>query len=202
MKVTLDGSEFALGDGMKGGDKRAIYDAVRAAAAKDGRVITSLSVDGNEISDVDAFCAISGGQTIEFTSQAVRSLVNESAAEGTRYLSALMPGVSDIATKFERGEDDAAHRMLSDAVEGINWIFGIFEKICGITGITAESLKAGKFSEDSEHIKEALTEMNTAMEAGDGMKLAYIIRSKLAPVLEKFKGYWDEVVSTIDGAVH
>lgn len=200
MRITLDGSEISLSEEAINSGRSAVYEEVRTKAAHDGRIISNITVDGVEMDD-DAFCHTTAGQDIAFTSQSVRSLLSESIEEGSNYLPKLIAGVGAIALKFENGDDDDAKNMLANAVEGINWIFGIFDKICGIANIRPENLRAGRFSEDSEHIKTTLNDMNTAMEAGDDSKLAFIMRDSLQPVLEKFKKYWDEAASMLDAPV-
>lgn len=201
MKVFLDGKEMALDEAVIEGGKEAVYEEARIAAQKDGRVITGFVVDGLDITSLEAFLKIGGGLEVRFTSQAVRVLVSESLEDGTRYMKNLLPGLADIATKFERGDNAAAGDLFSQAAEGVNWLVGIFERCCGLLGITSDMLKAGDFAADSAEMKEALTELTSIMEKGDDLKLAFAIRNRLIPVLEGFSKYWDEVSRSQEGGL-
>lgn len=193
MKIFVDGEVFALPEGAEADGKKGIYESVRLAAIKDGRVITNVIVDGAELAEPDLFLEIAGGIEARFETQAVRVLVGESLAEGTKYMPTLIAGLETIATKFEKGENKDAGDMFGQAAEGVNWLFGVFERCCGLLGVTAETLKTGNFAEDSEHIKDVLNEMTASMEAGEDLKLAFLIRDKLIPVIERFSKYWEEV---------
>lgn len=198
MKIILDGEEINVPSEVVSEGKRALFEEARRTAGKKGRVITGIKVDGVDIEDADAFAKLSGGQDIRFTTQLVRELVSESIDEGKKYMPKLFAGLETIATKYEAGEQEEARAMFSAAVDGVNWTFGVFEKCCGLLGIVAKNFRSGDFDTDAESLKQALSEMNAAIEKGQDLKLAYTIRESLLPTLRRFAGYWDEVASTLE----
>ncbi len=198
MRIRLDDEELILSDEIVEEGKEGIYEEVKRIASNRGRVITGTVLDGEPIDDIDVFLSISSGQDIQFVSQAVRALVIDSLAEGTKYLPTLLGGLGNIAAKFEAGDDGEAQNMLASAIEGINWLFSVFERSCGLLGITGASLVSGDFGQDSEEIKRVLDDMGTAMENKKNLKLAFIIRDRLIPAMERFSAYWDEVARTLE----
>lgn len=198
MRIRLDDEELVLSGGIVEEGKAGIYEEVKRIASNRGRVITGTVLDGEPIADIDVFLSISSGQDIQFVSQSVRALVIDSLAEGTKYLPALLAGLEKVAAKFEAGDDGEAQKMLVPAIEGINWLFGVFDRSCGLLGITAENLASGDFGKDSGNIKRVLDDMSTAMENRKNLKLAFIIRDRLVPAMERFSVYWDEVSRTLE----
>ncbi|MDL2264356.1 hypothetical protein LJC31_06855 [Synergistaceae bacterium OttesenSCG-928-I11] len=202
MRIRLDDEELVLDDDIVEEGKEEIYEEVKRIASTRGRVITGTVLDGEPIDDIDVFLSISSGQDIQFISQSVRALVIDSLAEGAKYLPTLLGGLGNVATRFEAGDDKEAQGMLVTAIEGINWLFGVFERSCGLLGITAESLVSGDFGKDSGNIKQVLDEMTSAMEGGKNLKIAFVIRDRLIPAMECFAMYWDEVARTLEAPLH
>ncbi len=193
MRIRLDDEELILGDDIAQAGKEEIFEEVKRIAANRGRVITGTVLDGEPIDDIDVFLSISSGQDIQFVSQAVRALVIDSLAEGTKYLPTLLGGLGNVAAKLETGNNEEAQNMLASAIEGIDWLFGVFDRNCGLLGITADNLTSGDLDKDSEVIKGILDDMNAAMESGKNLKLAFVIRDRLIPAMERFSTYWEEV---------
>ncbi|MDR0764023.1 MAG: hypothetical protein LBE65_00310 [Synergistaceae bacterium] len=192
MRVTLDGAEIPIDDNSSAG-KEAIFEAAREIAVSNNSVVVGITVDGVQIADETAFLSLSGGIDIRFTSQPIIELVRESVEEGQRYIPALLKGLEGIATMIEEGREVDARIPFNQAVEGINWLVGVFAKSRALLGITADVFPSGNWNDDSRRLNETLGEMVSAMESGRMMSMAYIIRERLVPVMGKFASYWSDI---------
>jgi hypothetical protein len=198
MMIRLDGEEFFVsGETMEEG-KEAVYEAARKKALSNNRVIVNITVDGVDIEDEDAFFSLSGGRDVQFVSQPIIDLVRESVAEGRKYIPVLTKGLDGIATMIEENKETEARNAFSQAIDGINWLVGVFSKSCALLGITSGGLVSGDWDEDSKELNGALEEMASAMESGRTMRMAYIIRERLRPAVEKFASYWSDIESQLD----
>jgi hypothetical protein len=198
MRVTLDGAELPIDDNLMAEGKAAIFEAARRGAIAKNRVIVGITVDGVQIENEDAFLALSGGMDVRFSSQPVMDLVRESVDEGQRYIPTLLKGLEGIATLIEEGRDEDAKVPFSRAVEGINWLVGVFAKSSALLGITADGLSSGNWNDDSKRLNETLEEMISAMESGRKMRMAYIIRERLVPVMKRFASYWSDISAQLE----
>jgi hypothetical protein len=193
MRVTLDGVELPLDDDVLAKGKEAIFAAARKVAVSDNRVIVGITVDDVQIEEEEAFLSLSGGIDIRFVSQPITDLVRESIEEGRRYIPTLLKGLEGIATMIEEGRDKDAQVPFSQAVEGINWLVGVFAKSSALLSITADGLSSGNWNDDSRYLNDTLEEMISVMESGRLMRMAYIIRERLVPVMKKFASYWSDI---------
>ncbi|MDR1133816.1 MAG: hypothetical protein LBL05_06600 [Synergistaceae bacterium] len=198
MRVTLDGVELPIDGNLAAEGKEAIFEAARRSAIEKNRVIVGITVDDVQFEDEDAFLALSGGIDVRFTSQPVIELVKESVDEGRRYIPTLLKGLEGIATMIEEGRDKDAQVPFSQAVEGINWLVGVFAKSSALLGITSDGLSSGNWGDDSKRLNETLEEMISVMESGRTMRMAYIIRERLVPVMRKFAAYWSDISAQIE----
>ncbi|MDR1580103.1 MAG: hypothetical protein LBS35_07080 [Synergistaceae bacterium] len=197
MKVTLDGAALPIEDNLTT-DKEAILEAARRSAVSKNRVIVGITVDDVQIEDENAFLSLSGGIDIRFSSQPIIELVRESVEEGRRYIPTLLKGLEGIATMIEEGRVADAQVPFSQAVEGINWLVGVFSKSSALLGITADGLSSGNWNYDSKRLNETLEEMISVMESGRMMRMAYIIRERLVPVMKRFASYWSDISAQLE----
>jgi hypothetical protein len=198
MRVTLDDVELSVSEGIIDEGKRSVYEAARRSALSKNRVIVDIVVDGESIQDEDAFFSLSGGFDVRFRSQPIIDLVRESVTEGLRYIPALSKGLEGIATMLEENREQDAGVSLSQALEGLNWLVSVFDRSCGLLGMSADSFVSGNLTGDSVELNKVLEEMAGIMESGRSMRLAYVIRERLLPVVGKFAGYWHEIASQLE----
>lgn len=201
MRVRLDEVELSLSDDVLASGKRAVFEAVRQDALGRNAVIVGITVDGETIADEETFYSLSGGVDIHFTSQPLRELVSESLNEGERYLPHLSSGLAAVATLIEEKKEGEAQAKLLSAIEGINWLVDVFDKSCILMGVRPDTLKSGDFLQDRSALNEVLTEMVEVMEKGRMIGLAYLIREKLLPAVEKFSVYWMEIKTEADSTL-
>jgi hypothetical protein len=198
VKVLLDDAEFHLDEGIIEEGREAIYEEVRMAVTASRRVIVDIIVDGESVDDEDTFMSLSGGMEVQFITRPIRGLVEESLREGSRYFVALKSGLDSIATLLEESRDHDAHAKFSQAIDGIRWLTGVFNKSCMLLGVRESSLKSGSFERDFKDLNRALEEIASSMESGKTMNQAYLIRDRLMPAIEVFSNYWKEVSSLLD----
>lgn len=193
MRVRLDEVELSLSDDILANGKRAVFEAARQDALGRNAVIVGITVDGEAIADEETFYSLSGGLDIQFTSQPLRELVSESLDEGERYLPHLSSGLAAVATLIEEKKEAEAQAKLLQAIEGINWLVDVFDKSCILMDVRPDELKPGDFLQNRTALNEVLTEMVEVMEKGQMIGLAYLVREKLLPIVERFSVYWMEV---------
>ena len=198
MRVRLDGVELPISENIIEEGKEAVFEAARRNALSKNSVIVEISVDGVQIEDEETFFALSGGVDVNFASQPIIYLVRESVGEGQRYIPALLKGLEGIATLIEEGRDGEAQSSFSQAIEGINWLVGVFAKSCALLGITSDGLASGDWTKDSKELNEVLEEIISIMEKGRAMRMAFVIRERLVPVIGKFSSYWSDVSSQLE----
>lgn len=198
LRVRLDDVELALSEDVLEKGKRAVFEVARQDALGRNAVIVGIMVDGEPINDEETFYSLSGGLDIHFTSQPVRDLVAESLGEGERYLPLLSTGLETVATLFEEKKNDEAQSKLLQAIEGINWLVDVFDKSCVLMGIRPDVLKSGNFLQDRATLNDVLSEMVDVMESEKMIDLAYLIREKLLPVVNKFSVYWAEISTEME----
>ncbi|MDR1965530.1 MAG: hypothetical protein LBQ36_02365 [Synergistaceae bacterium] len=201
MRVRLDDEELSISEDIIEEGKEAVFEAVRKSAFSKNRVIVDIVVDGVSIQDEDAFFSLSGGLDINFASQPIKDLVRESIDEGKNYIPTLVRGLQGIATMIEEGNEAGAKGSFSQAIDGINWLVGVFAKSCALLGVTASGLASGNWESDSRELNQVLEDMISVMEGGRMMRMAYIIRERLIPSIEKFASYWSEIASQLDSPI-
>jgi hypothetical protein len=198
MRVRIDDVELPLDEAILEKGKEAIYEEAQRAAKAEKRVIIDFIVDGEPVGGEDAFFSLSGGFDIKFVTQPIRVLVSESMREGSKYMFALKRGLETIATLFEESRARDAQVKFGQAIEGIKWLTGVFNKSCLLLGVTEENLKFGDFKRDFDDLNSALEALASSMESGRTMGQAFLIRERLAPAIERFSGYWNEIASMVD----
>jgi hypothetical protein len=201
MRVRLDNVELSIDNDITRGDKAAIYEVARRSAISKNRVIVNMLVDGESIQDEEAFLSLSGGMDIQFISQPIIDLVRESVSEGERYLPTLTAGLQRIATMFEEARDQDAKISFSQAIDGINWLVSVFDRSCGLLGINSDSFRSGNMANDFSELNKTLEEVASAMGSDKSMRIAYLIRERLLPGINKFAAYWSEIAEQLDSPI-
>jgi hypothetical protein len=202
MRVRLDEVELSISEGILEEGKEAIFEEARKNALSKNSVIVEITVDGVRIEDEETFFSLSGGVDICFASQPIIGLVRESVEEGMKYIPTLLGGLEGIATLIEEGREQEAQNSFSQAIEGINWLVGVFSKSCALLGVTSDGLSSGDWDRDSKELNETLEEIISIMEGGRAMRMAFVIRERLVPVIGKFASYWSDISSQLESPIN
>ena len=198
MRFRLDGRELTISQEIIDEGKEAVFNAAREEALEKKSVIVNITVDGEPINDEDAFFSLSGGLDIEFTSQPVMELVNESLNEGNRYFPILISGLESTATLFEENRAADAKNKFVLALEGINWLVKVFDNCCILLSSNPADMDSGSFNDDIAVLNGVLEELITSMDEGKPMTQAWLIREKLLPSLTQLFQYWSELAKELD----
>ncbi|MDR1515838.1 MAG: hypothetical protein LBS45_09085 [Synergistaceae bacterium] len=193
MRIRLDDVDLALSSDILNGGKEAIYDAVKRLALDGGGVIADIVVDGESVPEESAFCALSGGLDIRFVTQPIKNLIPESVAEGERYIPLLENGLESVATLFEQENDQGALARFTQCVDGIDWLMSVFGKCCVLLNIRLDSFKCGNYNEYIGDFNKAQKDILSSLENGKNMRVAFLVRDELIPLINRFSRFWNEV---------
>ena len=193
MRIRLDDLELSLSENILNGGKAAIYDAAKRLATADNRVIVDIVVDGESIPEESAFLALSGGLDIRFETQPVSRLVPETVAEGERYIPILQDGLESVATLLEEGNDREALYRFAQCVEGIDWLMSVFEKCQVLLDVPPGGFKCGDYGKYVDEFTKTQSDILSSMEGGKNMRVAFLVRDELLPLISRFSMFWNEV---------
>lgn len=178
MKVSIDGQERP--EFPSSASPLEILEAVKSEAARSGLVLTGIRVDDVEM-DEDAFLALSGGLSAHFSLTPVRLLVRETLAEALAYSSRLKKGLEEIAGRFEGGETSTAQNRLSEAMEGLDWLLGVYERC---SALTAASFSESEENTFREKLLDTLNRLVELMGEKKHLQIALTLRQALLPSVD------------------
>ena len=180
MKVCIDGLDYTdvIGDGRAS----SILSAVKRRVSEEGRVVIEIRLD-DVVMDEDAFSGVSGGLTVNFTSRPVRELVLETLDEALKYIPRLTRGLEEIALHFEKNEFAVGEGKLADGAEGLDWLLQVFQKCNALLAVDDAD---GGIRELQNALAGSISSLGAFHEEKKYLPMAFCIRQKLAPAIEKF----------------
>ena len=181
-------------------DRNSCLAAIRKFAAGKGRVVTSLSLDGETISE-EAFLASTQGKELHVTTDSIRNLVSESLQEASRYLPVLTAGLERIADSLEREKVKDAVGSFRQASDGIDWLIHVLTHCQNLLGLKDSEILDGKLDEVRNALNARLKDVSTSLEAGKYFELSFRLRNELIPELEKLAPYTHSLGAFADGRV-
>lgn len=181
-------------------DRNSCLAEIRKFAANKGRVVTSLSLDGETISE-EAFLASTQGKELHVTTDSIRNLVSESLQEASRYLPVLTAGLGRIADSLEREKVKDAADSFRQASDGIDWLIHVLTHCQNLLGLKDSEILDGKLDEVRNALNARLKDVSTSLEAGKYFELSFRLRNELIPELEKLAPYTHSLGAFADGRV-
>ena len=181
-------------------DRNSCLAAIRKFAAGKGRVVTSLSLDGETISE-EAFLASTQGKELHVTTDSIRNLVSESLQEASRYLPVLTAGLERIADSLEREKVKDAADSFRQASDGIDWLIHVLTHCQNLLGLKDSEILDGKLDEVRNSLNGRLKDVSASLEAGKYFELSFRLRNELIPELEKLVAYTHSLGAFADGRV-
>ena len=181
-------------------DRNSCLAEIRKFAANKGRVVTSLSLDGETISE-EAFLASTQGKELHVTTDSIRNLVSESLQEASRYLPALTAGLGRIADSLEREKVKDAADSFRQASDGIDWLIHVLTHCQNLLGLKDSEILDGKLDEVRNSLNGRLKDVSASLEAGKYFELSFRLRNELIPELEKLVAYTHSLGAFADGRV-
>lgn len=191
MRVLIDGDEHVLSEDIV--SKEELFSGVKKEAARRGRVVHSITVDGTVLEE-DAFLALSGGVEARFETVPVRELVMDSLSEGTKYMSQLSAGLSKIADMLEADKTAEGLDLLRQAAEGIGWSLQVIHNCQVLLGISDAEVGDGKVDELKTTLAQELEEASSSIENGKPLELAFRIRTGVLPDIQRMSHYMEALL--------
>jgi len=181
-------------------DRGAVLAAIHKSAASKGRIVSSLSLDGESISE-ESFLASTQGQELHVKTDSIRNLVSESLQEASRYLPVLVAGLGRIADSLEREKVKDAADSFRQASDGIDWLIHVLTHCQTLLGLKDSEILDGKLDEVRNSLNGRLKDVSASLEAGKYFELSFRLRNELIPELEKLVAYAHSLGSFADGRV-
>ena len=153
-------------------------------------VILKIIADGIDItnyanSEIENIKPI---EEVEVIVQDKEKLTKESIEEAKRYLPKLISGVDSIIDKFVNDKEMVGFKMLSDAIQGFQWI-NIF-----INNLVSENLLSQNDEKSFKEWQEIFPEFLNALEKQDIVLVNDLLEYEIKPLLKKF----DDIVTNIN----
>jgi len=181
-------------------DRGAVLAAIHKSAASKGRIVSSLSLDGESISE-ESFLASTQGQELHVKTDSIRNLVSESLQEASRYLPVLVAGLGRSADSLEREKVKDAADSFRQASDGIDWLIHVLTHCQNLLGLKDSEILDGKLDEVRNSLNGRLKDVSASLEAGKYFELSFRLRNELIPELEKLVAYAHSLGSFADGRV-
>lgn len=199
MIVLLDGMVLE-NTSFDSSDRGAVLAAIHKSAASKGRIVSSLSLDGENISE-ESFLASTQGQELHVKTDSIRNLVSESLQEASRYLPVLVAGLGRIADSLEREKVKDAADSFRQASDGIDWLIHVLTHCQNLLGLKDSEILDGKLDEVRNSLNGRLKDVSASLEAGKYFELSFRLRNELIPELEKLVAYTHSLGAFADGRV-
>ena len=199
MIVLLDGMVLE-NTSFDSSDRGAVLAAIHKSVASKGRIVSSLSLDGENISE-ESFLASTQGQELHVKTDSIRNLVSESLQETSRYLPVLVAGLGRIADSLEREKVKDAAVSFRQASDGIDWLIHVLTHCQNLLGLKDSEILDGKLDEVRNSLNVRLKDVSASLEAGKYFELSFRLRNELIPELEKLVAYTHSLGAFADGRV-
>lgn len=199
MIVLLDGMVLE-NTSFDSSDRGAVLAAIHKSVASKGRIVSSLSLDGESISE-ESFLASTQGQELHVKTDSIRNLVSESLQEASRYLPVLVAGLGRIADSLEREKVKDAADSFRQASDGIDWLIHVLTHCQNLLGLKDAEILDGKLDEVRNSLNGRLKDVSASLEAGKYFELSFRLRNELIPELEKLVAYTHSLGAFADGRV-
>ena len=199
MIVLLDGMVLE-NTSFDSSDRGAVLAAIHKSVASKGRIVSSLSLDGENISE-ESFLASTQGQELHVKTDSIRNLVSESLQEASRYLPVLVAGLGRIADSLEREKVKDAADSFRQASDGIDWLIHVLTHCQNLLGLKDSEILDGKLDEVRNSLNVRLKDVSASLEAGKYFELSFRLRNELIPELEKLVAYTHSLGAFADGRV-
>ena len=199
MIVLLDGMVLE-NTSFDSSDRGAVLAAIHKSVASKGRIVSSLSLDGENISE-ESFLASTQGQELHVKTDSIRNLVSESLQEASRYLPVLVAGLGRIADSLEREKVKDAADSFRQASDGIDWLIHVLTHCQNLLGLKDSEILDGKLDEVRNSLNGRLKDISATLEAGKNFELSFRLRNELIPELEKLVAYTHSLGAFADGRV-
>ncbi len=200
MKIFIDKEEkeYAFSD-EELESVEAILKKMEELIAKEGKVFTKISVDGEVLNDENRERILSlspdNVKEISFDTANPRLLAGEALDELIKYLPKLREGASTVSELLSVGEYEKGYNLFAKVIDGINWFVKLLKTLPPVIGINYKNVYyedmsvADAFSE----FEKVMNELLGAFEERNDLRIAEVLKEKLSPVLQK----WVEIAKVL-----
>ncbi|TDX58904.1 hypothetical protein [Orenia marismortui] len=182
MEVNVYGGDFNLQE-KDYQDVGEIIDIIE----EDGFVVTKIIAD--EI-DITYFSAedlekIKPIKKLDILTKEAKNLVLEGVSEARKYLPKLIDGIEDIITAFSQGNEGEANNLLSQALEGFNWLNSLLSSL-GVLDLKELDINSENLIDNINDWQTYLEELMSAMQNQDTILISDILEYEIKPILQKY----------------
>ncbi len=178
MEVIINGAEINFSE-YNFNDLNELFDTIK----NNNYIIIEVIADGVDITNLnnDKIEELRPISKIIIKVKSKKVLVKESIKEAENYLPRLTSGIDIIINKFNQGEEMVAYEMLSDGIEGFQWINLFINNLINTHHIS-HNLKS-----DFKNWQDIFPEFLTALENEDIVLVTDLLEYEIKPMLKKFK---------------
>ena len=117
---------------------------------------------------------------LEVYAKNTKELINESLSTAEEYLPKLISGIDEIIDKFSKGSDWEGYKMLSESLEGFQWLNSL---LMNLKSVDIDEKKLEKFITDWQ---KNLQKLQNAMENQDLILISDLLEYELLPILKNY----------------
>lgn len=184
-KTTIDTTQLYSLDDI-------IREAEKISSIK-GRIVAEMYIDGKPLDEVGDITIEEIG-TIEFTTKTPKIVFLEALQEMNLYLNRLRDGLQKIIGYLEQDNEREAMNMVSEAVNGLEWIYNIFSAGEGISNIDYESIG---FKDVFERYKSILGDLLNSIESRDNIMLSDLFGYEVIPLIDEIQDFIPKIYNTV-----
>ena len=153
-----------------------------------GYIISDLQADGQNISNSSEkeIEEIKPIEKLEIEVKEIAELEVESLEEAENYLPRAISGIEEIVAKFRQGNELKGYTMLSDLLEGLEWLSLLIEKLEDSSEINLNNINEFNIKKFIKEWQEVLQKLFTAMENQDLVLIGDLLEYELLPMLKDY----------------
>lgn len=184
-KTTIDTTQLYSLDDI-------IREAEKISSIK-GRIVAEMYIDGKPLDEVGDITIEEIG-TIEFTTKTPKIVFLEALQEMNLYLNRLRDGLQKIIGYLEQDNEREAMNMVSEAVNGLEWIYNIFAAGESISNVDYEAMG---FKDVFERYKSILGDLLNSIESRDNIMLSDLFGYEVIPLIDEIQDFIPKIYNTV-----
>lgn len=155
-----------------------------------GRVIVEIRVDGQDMGDIESK-EIASIEEVEFFTKSARIIALEAIQEMNEYMERLKSGVIVLVEEINNGDDQQKiSKITLDAINGLEWIYNIFDSIENVSGINYGEIG---FQKPFDKFQDILRDILESLEDKDSMLLADLMEYEIPDIIDEIREYLPKI---------
>jgi hypothetical protein len=193
VKIYIDGEPFYPSSPAASRSKKRLLSEIDAEIFSKGLTYSTITIDGVDI-DTSAFLRLRKGREAYIKTCKISSLVIESLQEATDYLPRLVNGIQNIASDFERKEQENICDSLTSFTEGLEWLVNVMQKNQFLLRVNDSELSDKE--ETIMRLNKSLRNISECFEKDRIMEIAFHMRQGILPEIKKISAYIAHLLET------